>query len=121
MMYADKLPVVKADKTLLSQLFTHLIRNSIKFNQSENPYIHICSRNDDYHYRFEVSDNGIGIPKEYREKVFIIFQRLHGRNDFKGAGVGLAFCKKIVDSLNGRIWIEDSKFGGTKVVFTVPK
>lgn len=117
----SEMPVVKADKTQIHQLFLNLIGNGLKYNRSPQPTVQIQSYEKEAFYLFEVEDNGIGIPPEYREKVFIIFQRLHSRNEFEGTGIGLAICKKIVDNLNGRIWIEDSQLGGTKFCFTIPR
>lgn len=116
------LPEISADRVHLEQLLQNLVSNSIKYNKSERPLIEInYAQGEKGNHCFEISDNGIGIAKEYRDKVFIIFQRLHNRNEFDGTGIGLAICKKIIDSLNGKIWIEDSTLGGTKVCFTIPK
>jgi signal transduction histidine kinase len=116
------LPSLFADKVHLTQLLQNLISNAIKYNQSSNPEIEICYRMSPQHsHYFEIADNGIGIAPQYRDKVFIIFQRLHNRNEFDGTGIGLAICKKIIDSLNGKIWIEDSPLGGTKFCFTIPQ
>lgn len=115
------LPKVFADRLHMGQLLQNLLTNAIKYNQSDKPVISIsCSENDNY-YSFAIDDNGIGIAPQYREKVFIIFQRLHHRNEYEGIGLGLSICKKIVDSMGGRIWIEDSHLGGTKFCFTIPK
>ncbi len=115
------LPKVFADRLHMGQLLQNLLTNAIKYNQSDKPVISIsCSETDNY-YSFAIDDNGIGIAPQYREKVFIIFQRLHHRNEYEGIGLGLSICKKIVDSMGGRIWIEDSHLGGTKFCFTIPK
>ena len=117
-----QLPEVLADKVHMTQLMQNLISNSIKYNQSKAPVIEISYGNcEKGNHCFEIADNGIGIPLHYREKVFIIFQRLHNRNEFDGTGIGLAICKKIIDSLGGKIWIEDSPLGGSKFCFTIPK
>ena len=118
---SPKLPIVLADRVHMLQLWQNLIGNAIKYNNSEKPKVEICYEDRGSIHYFEISDNGIGIEPSYREKVFIIFQRLHHRNEYDGTGIGLAICKKIIDSLSGKIWIEDSALGGTKFCFTIPK
>lgn len=118
---ADNLKLLMADETKLVQLFQNLISNAVKYNKSEMPRIEVRGYDTETHHCFEVADNGIGIPKEYRDKVFIIFQRLHTREEFEGSGIGLSICKKIIDGLNGRIWVEDSHLGGSRFCFTIPK
>ena len=113
-------PVLKTDNTLLFQIFQNLVGNGIKYNTSEKPVIEINYKHELGKHIFEVHDNGIGIPKEQREKVFFIFQRLHKQEDYSGSGIGLAVCKKAIEKLKGRIWIEDSPLGGTCIKFTLP-
>ena len=115
------LPEISADKIHMIQLLQNLVTNGIKYNRTKQPVVEIGYSSTEKDHCIEVADNGIGIAKEYRDKVFIIFQRLHNRNEFDGTGIGLSICKKIVDSLNGKIWIEDSPLGGTKFCFTIPK
>ncbi len=115
------LPKVFADKLHMGQLLQNLLTNAIKYNQSDKPVISINCSETDNNYSFAIDDNGIGIAPQYREKVFIIFQRLHHRNEYEGIGLGLSICKKIVDSMGGRIWIEDSHLGGSRFCFTIPK
>ena len=112
---------VMADETKLTQLFQNLISNAIKYNQSAAPVIEIRCTEQENAYRYEVADNGIGIEPQYRDKVFIIFQRLHTRSEYEGTGIGLSICKKIIDGLQGKIWIEDSPLGGSRFCFTIPK
>ena len=119
--HSTHLPKIIADRPYITQLMQNLIGNAIKYNQSSSPKVEISCKETDNAYSFEVADNGIGIAPQYREKVFIIFQRLHHRNEYDGTGIGLSICKKIVDSLGGKIWIEDSHLGGTKLCFTIPK
>lgn len=121
MIESDTLPSVFADRLHIGQLLQNLLSNAIKYNESGQPKIKISFVEDDTFYNFAIEDNGIGIAPQYREKVFIIFQRLHHRYDYEGIGLGLSICKKIVDSLGGKIWIEDSPLGGSRFCFTIPK
>ena len=105
----DELPTVMADPTQLVQLFQNLIGNAVKFRrEGVPPEIHVGCRRDGRHWVFWVKDNGIGIDPEHHEKVFLIFQRLHGREKYPGTGIGLAICKKIVEQHGGRMWIESA-------------
>jgi PAS domain S-box-containing protein len=117
----ESLPVVRADKTQLIQLFQNLIGNSIKFRSPErSPQIHISVRKDNRHWIFSVQDNGIGFEQEYEEKIFMIFQRLHGRGRYPGTGIGLAICKRIVERHGGKIWAISEPGKGTNLFFTIP-
>jgi len=115
----DELPVVLADKTQLAQVFQNLISNSIKFRGDEAPRIHIKAEQKDGEYTFSVSDNGIGIDPEYHEKIFVIFQRLHQRNEYSGTGIGLSLCKRIVERHGGQIWLESTLGKGSTFYFTL--
>ncbi len=119
--YAD-LPVVSGDRTALVRLFQNLIANGIKFARPGiEPRLRIeARRNDKTSWVFSVSDNGIGIEPEYRERVFGMFQRLHARDAYPGTGIGLAICMKIVQAHDGRIWIDDEFASGTRFCFTLP-
>ncbi len=114
------MPELVADNEYLFQLFENLITNAIYHRNGKDPVIHISYLAGTDEHRFEIEDNGPGIAPEYREKVFVIFQRLHNRQDHEGNGIGLAICKKVVDSMKGKIWVEDSKLGGAKFVITLP-
>ncbi len=117
---ATDLPVVTANYNYMVELFQNLISNAIKYNRASNPVLEIsCLKSDNFYY-FSFCDNGIGIDPGYREKVFEIFQRLHSRNEYSGTGIGLTICKKIVEHLTGKIWIEDGKQGGACFKFTLP-
>ncbi|MDW8274523.1 MAG: tetratricopeptide repeat protein [Chitinophagales bacterium] len=119
--HVDHLPVIYADKLHLYRLFENLVSNAIKFNPSKKKIIRIeYNENLDYH-EIRVVDNGIGIPEEYREKVFEIFQRLHPRDKFPGTGIGLAICKKIVEYLKGKITVESNEYGGSTFLISLPK
>ena len=102
-------------------LFQHLIDNAIKFRSETPPQIRIECIEMISHWQFAVSDNGIGIPKEYSNRVFIVFQRLHPREKYEGTGVGLALCQKIVELHGGSIWIEEKKEPGSRFCFTLKK
>ena len=114
------LPTVKGDETHMMQLFQNLISNGIKYNKSEPPVVDISFNLTGKKYHFAVSDNGIGIPDEFVEKIFLIFQRLHSRDEYSGTGIGLAICKKILDQAGGKIWVEPNKGGGCVFKFTLP-
>jgi signal transduction histidine kinase len=116
----DALPEVMADPIQLSQLLQNLINNAIKFHREEKPRIHISAKRTGKEWVFSVSDNGIGIPAEYHEKVFEMFQRLHDKKGYPGSGIGLATCKKIVDRHGGRIWVESKPGNGSTFYFTIP-
>jgi signal transduction histidine kinase len=117
------LPTVVGDRTLLTMLWQNLVSNAVKFRRpDEAPRIVVGCEPDaeTTAWRLSVSDNGIGIDKEFAEKVFVIFQRLHGRDAYAGTGIGLALCKKIVEYHDGGIWIDTSYTGGTRICFTLP-
>jgi len=118
----DALPEVSADDTQLTQLFQNLIGNAIKFRKKDETLrIHIGVRDEKDEWRFSVSDNGIGIERQYFERIFMVFQRLHTRDEYPGTGIGLAICKKVVDRHRGRIWVESVQGKGSTFVFTLPK
>lgn len=122
---AQPLPLVDGDPTLLAMLWQNLIGNAVKFRrQGVAPRIVIGCRegsgDESENWVFTVSDNGIGIGEEFVEKVFVIFQRLHGRDAYTGTGIGLALCKKIVEHHGGTIWIDTSYREGTRFAFTLP-
>ena len=120
-----QLPTVLGDPTLLAMLWQNLIGNAVKFRrQGVPPRVVIeCARgpaDHDAQWQFTVSDNGIGIPAEFADKVFVIFQRLHGRDAYAGTGIGLALCRKIVEHHGGMIWIDTSYTQGSRLSFTMP-
>ncbi|MFA5500984.1 MAG: PocR ligand-binding domain-containing protein, partial [Candidatus Omnitrophota bacterium] len=117
----DHLPVSLCNETTFVQLFQNLITNAIKFRkESEQPRIHIGAKMHNDEWLFSVRDNGIGIDDKYKDKIFMIFQRLHGRDKYPGTGIGLSICKKIVEGYGGRIWMESKVGDGSVFYFTIP-
>ncbi len=116
----DPLPVVHGEENQLTQLFQNLVGNALKFRRSEAPEVRVTAERTGSEWTISVADNGIGIAPEYRERVFVIFQRLHPRTDYPGNGMGLAICKKIVERHGGRIWVHSPPGEGTIFRFTLP-
>ena len=117
---AGSLPVVNAFPTELKLLFQNLISNSIKFQKPGiAPHIEISTIRENGHWHFQFRDNGIGIEKQYQQRIFIIFQRLHNRSVYEGSGIGLAHCKKIVELHGGTIWVESEAGNGSTFHFTL--
>ena len=122
---AQPLPPIVGDPVLLTMLWQNLIGNAVKFRHKDRPprVVIECEpggADREGEWLFTVSDNGIGIPQEFTDKVFVIFQRLHGRDVYAGTGVGLALVKKIVEHHGGAIWIDTSYTDGTRFMFTIP-
>ena len=115
------LPTVWGDKVQLTQLLQNLLSNALKYHSDEPPLIRIRAEGENGHWLFAVEDNGIGIDPLFFEKIFIIFQRLHNRNDYSGTGIGLAVCKKIVERHGGKIWVESDQHSGSTFFFTINK
>lgn len=116
----EPLPRVLADAGHMEQLFTNLIGNALKFRGADAPRIHIDASRQGRFWQFVVGDNGVGIDMKHHERIFVIFQRLHARDQFDGTGVGLAVCKKIVERHGGRIWVDSSLNRGSRFYFTLP-
>jgi light-regulated signal transduction histidine kinase (bacteriophytochrome) len=116
----DVLPAVQADAVQLTQVFQNLIGNALKFYDDRPPHIRIGAKLSDDKWVFHVEDNGIGIQKEYAERVFRMFQRLHERGRYEGSGIGLAIVKKIVERHGGRVWFESKPKIGITFYFTIP-
>jgi len=116
----EPLPTLMGDETQLGQLFQNLVGNGIKYRNSKRPEVYISCRRDSGNWLFAVKDNGIGIDPQYAERIFLIFQRLHTREEYAGTGIGLAVCKKIVERHSGRIWVESELGKGATFFFTLP-
>jgi PAS domain S-box-containing protein len=118
----DALPVIRTDETQLTQVFQNLVGNAIKYHGTEVPHVHVsATKNGGNEWTFSVRDNGLGIDSQYFDRIFILFQRLHGRDEFDGTGIGLAICKKILERLGGRIWVESQPEKGSTFYFALPE
>ena len=118
----EELPVINGYATEMKLLFQNLLVNAIKFRKKHvNPEVTIAAADKGTHWEFSVKDNGIGIAPEFREKVFLIFQRLHGMAEYEGSGIGLAHCHKIVGLHKGKIWVESEPGEGSTFYFTIQK
>ena len=117
----DDLPVIKADEMQMVRVFQNLIENAIKFKKkTELPKIHISCTKQNNMFQFSVADNGIGIEKQYHDRIFIVFQRLHSVKDYPGTGIGLSICKRTVERHGGTIWFQSTVNKGTIFYFTIP-
>jgi len=118
---SEPLPVVKANNLQINQLFQNLISNAIKFRKPDTaPVVNISAKHAGDEWLFTVQDNGIGIDKEFSDKIFVIFQRLHNSSEYPGTGIGLAICKRIVEKLGGHLWVESNPGEGSTFNFTIP-
>ncbi|MHB8543494.1 MAG: ATP-binding protein [Leptospirales bacterium] len=115
----DPLPTVMGDPVQLMQLFQNLIGNAVKFRGIDSPIIHVGAKKEGQEWVFSVSDNGIGIDPKFWSRIFVIFQRLHSKEEYPGTGIGLAMCKKIVEHHGGRIWLESNSGKGSTFYFSL--
>jgi signal transduction histidine kinase len=114
------LPVVRGVAALLTTVFQNLLSNALKFRGDQSPRISVSAARDGAWWQFSVTDNGIGVPPEYAERIFVIFQRLHDRQAYPGTGIGLALSRKIVEYHGGRMWLDTGHSPGTRFCFTLP-
>lgn len=118
----DSLPVISADQSSVKSLLSNLISNALKYHSKDiHPEIMVRARETEDKWKVSVSDNGIGINPEYKEKIFNIFQRLHSNDEYSGTGIGLAVCRKIIENHGGTIWMESEEGKGSTFYFTIPK
>lgn len=118
----DRLPLILAFRTEMKQLFQNLLSNAIKFRKKDvAPVIHVAVSSLPGYWQFEVSDNGVGIEQRHFHKIFLLFQRLHNRGAYTGTGIGLSYCKKIVELHQGKIWVESVPGEGSRFFFTISK
>jgi PAS domain S-box-containing protein len=115
----DALPCIQAIPTLLTQVFQNLIANALKFQGDSKPKIHVRAKPLPDGWEFSVKDNGIGILPDQLDRIFLIFQRLHSREEYPGTGIGLAICKRIVEQHGGTIWVESEQGKGSTFYFTI--
>jgi signal transduction histidine kinase len=117
----QNMPILRGHRTLVTQLFQNLINNGLKYNKNEQPMVTIgCEMNKRGVQHFFIKDNGIGIAKEHQERIFSMFHRLHNQTEYEGTGIGLAFCKRIVQIYGGTIWVESEEGKGSTFHFSLP-
>jgi light-regulated signal transduction histidine kinase (bacteriophytochrome) len=110
------------DDRQLTQIFQNLVGNAIKYRGTELPCVHVsCMTGGSNEWIFSVRDNGLGIDPQYFEKIFVLFQRLHRREEFEGTGIGLSICKKLLDRIGGRVWVASQPQKGSTFSFSIPK
>jgi signal transduction histidine kinase len=118
--FVGPLPTIMADGSQMMQLMQNLVANAVKFHGKERPMVHVTASRGPTDWTFSIRDNGIGLDVEYSDRIFQMFQRLHGREEYAGNGVGLAIAKKIIERHGGRIWVESEEGKGANFLFTVP-
>jgi signal transduction histidine kinase len=117
----QNMPILRGHRTLVTQLFQNLINNGLKYNKNEQPKVNIgCEMNKRGVQQFYIKDNGIGIAPEHQERIFSMFHRLHNQTEYEGTGIGLAFCKRIVQIYGGTIWVESEEGKGSTFLFSLP-
>jgi light-regulated signal transduction histidine kinase (bacteriophytochrome) len=118
----DELPVLTGYSAPLRQVFQNVIGNALKYCRQDVPVeIAITAHELADHWQFSVADNGIGIDKEYFDRIFVIFQRLHNKEEYSGTGLGLAITKKIIENMGGKIWVSSEEGKGSTFYFTILK
>jgi len=117
----ESLPVVRADRREIGEVFQNLIGNALKFRSTERPLVvNVSAVSEGGATRFAVADTGVGIDPVHQERIFGVFRRLHAQGEYPGTGIGLAICKKVIDRHGGRIWVESRRDGGSTFYFTIP-
>jgi light-regulated signal transduction histidine kinase (bacteriophytochrome) len=117
----ENMPEIYGIRVRIKQLFHNVISNALKFRSSEKPKIFVSCCDEKNCWMFCISDNGRGIDPEYFERIFGLFKRLYSRDEYPGTGIGLALCKKIVETHGGKIWVDSKVDGGTSMYFTISK
>ena len=117
----DPLPTVVADDAQIVQLFQNIVGNALKYHGAAPPRVHVSAKKSGKEWIFSIRDNGLGIDPQYFEKIFVMFQRLHGREEFSGTGIGLTLCKKIAERHGGRMWVESELGNGSTFHFALPE
>ncbi len=116
----EDMPTIRGDRTQILQLFQNFVGNAIKFRRKISPIVKVGVKKREKYWEFYVEDNGIGIEEKYFDRIFGIFKRLHTREEYEGSGMGLAICKRIVERLGGKIWVESEIGKGSTFFFTIP-
>lgn len=117
----EPLPVIRAGRIPMLQLMQNLLSNAIKFRSDSDPSVVVSGKELEQEWIISIKDNGIGIDPEFAEKIFVVFQRLHTKEEYSGTGIGLSICKKIVERYNGKIWVESEPDKGANFMFSIPK
>ena len=117
----DPLPTVQANSTQMGQLLQNLLGNAVKFRSDDPPRVHVSAQMRNHEWLISVRDNGIGLDMEHAQRIFDIFQRLHGIGEYDGTGIGLAVCKKIVERHGGQLWVDSEPGKGSTFSFTIPE
>jgi light-regulated signal transduction histidine kinase (bacteriophytochrome) len=119
---SNDLPTLYTYKSAITQIFHCLIDNAIKYSlEGTPPIVEINAEEKDQNWQFSIKDNGIGIEPKFYEKIFVIFQRLHNKDEYDGTGIGLSIAKRHIEFLGGQIWLKSVKGEGTSFYFTIPK
>ena len=117
----EKLPIINAGTVSINQLMQNLIGNALKYQETGNlPIVSVSCKEGNGEWIFTVKDNGIGIAEGFEEKIFEVFSRLHTKQEYSGTGIGLSICKKIIEKLGGKIWVERQPIKGTAFKFNIP-